>query len=287
MFKPPTFVDYSKFHNNLESLPLIKLGQTCTRANFEAEVITMADSYGLAKSTWAYPQAIAHVGRWNLSRNETGKYSAKNLLRDNVSKSDLNKGVYWFLMTEKRFLAKAYAQTEFCVFTPLILSAFKKMCGVQYSEWDPEELHLIVPPNLLEAMFCIPAEYSVGEIFQFRVTGLTIGSGPKAGQLKSAVTTHGLAHLPSEMLDGRPGPGSLPSLARMMLCQTWCAHPQNRSKYSILDPRDWDRMPPPLIDDTPEGVRTRPAKARLSMPDLDWLGEDLAPALGPEKMPWD
>jgi hypothetical protein len=33
-----------------------------------------------------------------------------------------------------------------------------------------------------------------------------------------------------------------------MLSQIWVAHPENRTKYMVLDPLNWDRVPPPLIE---------------------------------------
>lgn len=32
-----------------------------------------------------------------------------------------------------------------------------------------------------------------------------------------------------------------------MLAQIWVAHPDNRTKYMVLDPLNWDRVPPALI----------------------------------------
>jgi hypothetical protein len=40
---------------------------------------------------------------------------------------------------------------------------------------------------------------------------------------------------------------SLPKLVQIMVCQTWCAHPNNRTQYMVLNPLDWDNLPEPLI----------------------------------------
>jgi hypothetical protein len=40
---------------------------------------------------------------------------------------------------------------------------------------------------------------------------------------------------------------AIPALAGTMLCQIWVAHPSLRTEYMVLDPYNWDRMPPSLI----------------------------------------
>ena len=135
--------------------------------------------------------------------------------------------------------------------TPLILSAFKKLADVKYCDWDKQELHFVVGPDLLKAMTTTPPSYSREELLEFRVKGLITGDTAKRspGASKNPATTYNLYSLPREMPDGRVGPAELPVLVRMMICQTWCAHPTNRSPYMILDPLNWDAMPPPLISD--------------------------------------
>ena len=55
-------------------------------------------------------------------------------------------------------------------------------------------------------------------------------------------STYGLYKL------GQTELGTLNKLAQMMKCQTWAAHPTNRTKYMVLDPMQWDLMPPSLIN---------------------------------------
>lgn len=250
MFNKPRSRNFSGGGNNsIDSLPFEELAETCNFKNYEQIVEEWSNRYALKLKTWVYPQALARVGKWTLSRNESGLFSGKELIVKNCKTDEVNKGLYWFLMCDSRQLNKQYQQTEYCSMVPLILSAFKKFHNIEYSQWDREELHYVVSPKLLEAMTTVPPDYSVEELLQFRVKGLTMGTGSRnPGHQKSPVTTYNLHHLPKQLEDGRVGPGHLPPLTRMMLCQTWCAHPSNRSKYMITNPLDWDNMPAPLVD---------------------------------------
>lgn len=109
-------------------------------------------------------------------------------------------------------------------------------------------------------------EYSKEELIEFRNQGLTTQSGKDAGIQKSAISTYGIYGLSKQLEDGRTGLGSLPQLTRIMLLQTWCAHPSVRSKYSILDPNDWDNMPDPLIE---EDVLEPVSKSKLKI-EMPW-----------------
>ena len=252
MFKPQ-FSDYSKPKaNSLSALPIAELSEICTFGNYDIHVDSFISQHGLKLKTWFYPQALAHVAKWRLSRNESGHFSGKNLVIDNCKNDEFNKGLYWILMSKHRAVVKQYVQAEYCSMVPLVLSAFKKHCDTSYSSWDPEELHFVVDPKLLEAMTTVPPTYSKDELLQFRVDGLVVGETSKIrpGEAKNPVTSYNLHRLEKELSDGRVGMGGLPPLVRMMLCQTWCAHPQNRNHYMILDPLNWDRVPEPLIDDS-------------------------------------
>lgn len=232
-----------------------------------------SETYGLKHKSWLYHQLFAHVAKWGATRNEAGKISAQHMLKSNLTANPKNQGIYYFLMSDHRALQKQSSAEglPFCSFVPLILAAHKKINGIKYSEWDREEAKLVINPALYEAITSIPPEYTTEEILTFRHVGLTVKSGTKAGSLKSPVSTYGLNGLPWVVGtdDDRVGPGKLPQLLRMMICQTWCAHPQNRNHYMILDPLDWDRMPEALIQDTVDSEY------------------DPKPVQVLEKMPWD
>lgn len=248
MFNKPRIRDYTSRNNSIEALPFHELGESCTLKNYELLVAEWSERYAVKLKSWVYPQILAHIGKWTPSRGETGLFSARELIRANCQ-DNWTRGVYWFVMSDHRALVKQYAQTEYCSLVPLILSAFKKFQDIPYHSWDRKEIQWAVSPKLLEAMMTSIPDYTQEEILQFRVQGLTMGPGSRnPGYQKSPLTTFGLYHLPKEMPDGRVGPGSLPNLVKMMICQTWCCHPQNRNRYMILDPNNWDRIPEALVD---------------------------------------
>jgi hypothetical protein len=256
-FKPKSTTRYV---NDVKSLPFDDLEEATTK-DYGPQVEDFVQKYGLKQKSWVYPQVLAEVASWSYSRRGD-KIDTKEFLAKNCKQSARNKGIYWFLMWDRRALDKQYVHTEFCALTPLILAAFKKMHGIKYSEWmDP---HLVINPQLYGAITVDYPEYTTSELLEFRHQGLSVQTGKRAGVIKSAPVTYNLYGYPNELEDGRPHLGVLPQLTRMMLCQTWCAHPKHRSKYSILDPKSWDTVPPALIDESP--ISTPP----LEQQDTPW-----------------
>lgn len=273
MFQSRSF----KVVSNIESLPFAELAESC-RAVERAEVDTLVKEfcslYGIKHKSWVYPQVLARIGSWTLNKNSLGKYCALDLLKTNCSNSPFDMGCYYFATSNERGLDKQYLPTNapYSKLVPLVLAAFRKMRNIKYSEWDTDKLDLVVHTTLWQAMTCEYYPYSREDLLQFRDMGLTTGSGRNAGTIKSAVSTYNLNGLPAtwEVLDPETGeiavvsgPKLLPVLAKMMLCQTWCAHPQNRSSYMILDPLDWDRMPEPLVDADPLKPDPKPTMSKL------------------------
>lgn len=249
--------------NNIKDLPFEQLSLTFDsiyskniakgNAKVEAaaaasEAITdFASKFKLSTSTWFWPQVLAHIATWKLTKNEDGKYDPKSLLVDNCKNNHFNKGIYRVCTHQKRgdFLK---AQTSgdapyYCALVPIILAAFKKAKNIKYSEWDDEHLSLVVEPNLMQAMRdVLPESVSSQDILQARNKGLTVQSGPQRGTLRSAKTTYMLYGIGNTCL------GNLNRLGCIMATQIWCAHPLNRNEYMVLDPKNWDEMPPALVD---------------------------------------
>lgn len=244
----------------LDAIPWTELAEQASNLRSVPKVLqdaidSFSETYGLKHKPWLYHQLLAHVARWSPVRGPDGLLSAREMLRSNLSGNPVNQGIYYFLMSDHRALAKQSSPEglPFCALVPLILAAHKKINGLGYSEWNREEASLVINPALYKAATTAAPNYTTEEILTFRTIGLTVKSGDKAGTVKSPVHTYGLNGLPWVVSaeDDRAGPGQLPQLLRMMICQTWCAHPQNRNSYMILDPVDWDRMPPALVDSNP------------------------------------
>lgn len=277
MFQSRSF----KVASNIESLPFADLGNTCktmARADVDGVVKEFITKYGLKNKTWVYPQLLAYIGKWAPSRHPSGGYSALDTVKANCAKNEFSMGVYYFCTSNEKAVQKQYDKdgSPYCNLVPLILAAFKKMQNIKYSEWNRDKLDLIVHSRLYAAMTADYYPFSKDDLLQFREIGLTTKSGKSEGTTKSAITTYGLNGTPHEWKVTDPetgeivtveGPGTWPALTRMMLCQTWCAHPQNRNNYMILDPKDWDRMPEPLVE---ENI-TKPSKPEeFSMSKLPW-----------------
>jgi hypothetical protein len=171
-----------------------------------------------------------------------GTISGLQYLRDNLDpKSQRDMGIYRFLMMDKRsdYLDKMGTgeAKKYCTLVPLILYAHKLYNNVDYSRWERESLHYVVNESLCEAMLTETPQLSTERLLELRNIGLM-----QAGKPRSPSSTYSLYRLGDTELSECPG------LVRIMLCQTWAAHPSNRTKYMVLDPMNWDKMPTPLVD---------------------------------------
>lgn len=217
-----------------------KAGQLGVRTDF-------VDTYGLIEYPHVFmPQIITMLARMTLKRNENGLISGLQFRNDNFTTPTL-KGLYWFLMLDARssYLKTQYKGTnkEYCALVPTIMYAHKLVHGVKYSEWDPREISYVVNGQLAEAMCYEHEPFTADQLLYERKEGLTIRSGNNEGSQWSPVWKHRLSgpQLKEGILKDAP------YLAQVMLTQIWCAHPENRSAYMILDPMNWDRVPPALI----------------------------------------
>jgi hypothetical protein len=131
--------------------------------------------------------------------------------------------------------------TRYCALVPLILSALKQSQGIKYSEWSREGIVHAMGQSLADAALSEPPDLSVERLLEIREIGLTAKSGKTAGQTKPVLSSWTLTGIANTEL------GGLPKLASTMLTQIWCANPALRNNCMILDPRDWDNMPKPLI----------------------------------------
>lgn len=202
-------------------------------------------------------QIVAKFSKHKLNNlGSDGKICGLQYLKDNLDRNNpRDVGIYRFVMYNTRgdYLSK---QTEmpsrqFCGLVPIILYAHKLYNNVPYSSWARETLHYVVNSSLCDAMLSDPGEgtasdnyYGLGLETLQDLQNLALMQMNKAtGELKprSPTTTYSLYRLGDTAL------AHLPTLAQIMVLQTWCAHPTNRNKYMILDPKAWDTMPPPLV----------------------------------------
>ena len=226
-----------------------------------------------AFSSWMLPQIVAYYATWQLVLAE-GKIDPMQTARKNIQ-TPWEIGLWRTSTQLKRgSLVKMQSRPEYANYSalvPLILCAQKKYNGVKYSQWNVEEQCPLVDEALLEAMLWRDdAVYGLGSerVLEIRTQGLTIKSGPKMGQVQKPTGQWCLKGIKDTEY------ASVPTLAQTMLSQIWVAHPTLRSEYMILDPYNWDRMPPPLVNSEifkqPDPQTPQPRKAVEYTSYLPW-----------------
>ena len=211
------------------------------------EVFTrFAKDWNMPKNAdWFFSQTQARFAQLKLVKNSNG-YSAKALYLDHIAKSKELLAI-WHLV---RFSARSalvekqidVRYRDYCSLVPIIMAAFKRHNDIGYEEWDRSEVHGIVEEKLAQAMLLdeVP-QLTTEEWLAERDAAIMWKSGDKEGTPRNPATTYQMY----------PSKGSVllevPPLARIMLCQTWCAHPSNRTRLMVLSPTEWDGLPQPLV----------------------------------------
>lgn len=193
---------------------------------------------------WLLPQTLAMVARaTKLVYTEEGKLDALEMMKENQNLDNLGpeqtNELYKYLTLSPRseIIGKAEDFLEYSALVPLYMYAFKKYNNIAYSTWDKVQLRFSIDKGLYEAMISTPSEEAVGEgfcnLYDYRDQYCYNGLPPqKAWKIN---------------LTNNKEFDKLPRLTKVMLCQTWMAHPSLRNEYMILNPYDWDDMPDPLV----------------------------------------
>lgn len=232
----------------------------------DAEIQLWAKEYSLIlHATWFLPQAVAHFGTFQV------KPTVKEFLAANIS-SSWHKGLWRLATTKSRGIFWPDPQTRpenarYASLTPLILLGLRDSQNIPYEYWrGKENLNWLVGERLAEAMEYDPPDLSRDDLLEVRRIGCTIKTGTKAGTLKSAVGTWALSGLQKTLL------ADAPTLAPTILAQCWLAHPSVRNRAMVLDLKNWDNYPEPLI--TSEVLIQSDPKPKTKKPsnnDVPWL----------------
>ena len=227
-----------------------------------------------ANSEWIFGQMLAKFSTLSLTKSDTG-YDGNALLEE-IRKSPFLSG----MLVMCRFPTRGNwikDQTDpkyrdYCSLVPLIMSAFKKYKKINYSEWDRSTISSITEKELATAMLHeeLP-DLTVDQILEARTDGLTYKKDTKLGEVKPVKTTYRM-YISAEKGHGLE---SLDPMTQIMLCQTWAAHPSNRTEYMILDPLDWDHMPEPILSTVV--LKNAVASSKFDPPDT---------ILGADRVPW-
>ena len=205
----------------------------------------LAEQDGLTNfNTWMLPQILAHYGSWRLVKNSQGQVLPQETAKQNITTS-WHMGLWRVVTRLKRgSLVKLQGSpigVNYSSLVPIILAGAKRFQNVPYSRWQLAPDSRLVHQELLEAMFCSYNDLGSERLLEIREQGLTIKSGAKAGSVQKATSKWTLTGIQDTELHG------LPKLAVTMLAQIWVAHPSLRTELMILDPKNWDRMPQPLL----------------------------------------
>jgi len=197
-------------------------------------------------NSWMMPQMVARFGQFKPHYRD-GKVDALETALNNVGKDPKLRGMY--LAATKLPRGKLIARqnspqgAHYGALVPLVMAGLKKYQNIPYSQWSREGIKYAVDKNLAQAMMLETVPELTGErLLEIRTIGLTAKSGKTEGQVKNPLSTWALTGIGDTEL------GHLPKLAVTMLTQIWLAHPSIRNEYMILDPVNWDNMPPPLIE---------------------------------------
>ena len=206
----------------------------------------LAERDGLTNlNTWMLPQILAHYGSWRLVKNDAGQVLPQETAKLNIL-SPWHMGLWRVVTRLKRgSLVKLQGSAigvNYSALVPIILAGAKRFQNVPYSRWQLTPDSKLVHQELLEAMFAVCPDLGSDRLLEIREQGLTIKSGAKAGSVQKATSKWTLTGIQDTELHG------LPKLAVTMLTQIWVANPSLRTELMILDPKNWDRMPKPLVD---------------------------------------
>jgi hypothetical protein len=254
--------------NKLEAIPLDEIANQVDPKLLEAWV---AEQQLQTKEEWLWPQILAHYNRWNLILDTNNIVDIPKTLRINIC-SDWELGL-WRLVNRvnRSHLIKRQSHpssVNWSSLAPTILLAQRRDRGVPYQSWPLEGLDRVISKELYECLLWAshnPHFRDLGsqELIEIRQQGLLYKTGQKQGQYKSALTTWQLTGLPTPWRE-------IPRLAITMLTQIWVCHPQLRTQYLILDPWQWDRMPPPLLPDEIFSVVATEGPKHVKVADMPW-----------------
>lgn len=219
-----SFID----HNNIKACAMKLLPMIVTLLTKQELMTVSGEPYSAAK-------AQAGV--------EGSAISGRDLYLKLFQTDNTHRGLYEFLMfdTRSKYLETQYKgwSKEYCSLVPIIMYAYKLTRNIPYRHWNRADTIGIVNTKLADAMLWDGDIPSKEIILAARDEGLVVKTGAKAGTSRSPIYTH--------KLYSKHGLSDMPELAQVMYSQIWCAHPVNRSRFMILDPKSWDSTPEALI----------------------------------------
>lgn len=203
---------------------------------------------------WLIPQALETIHKmFLLERNEEGLFSAT--LSFEKTKCALTADEFKWLGGIVTYLTRPIRKEtignlvqiknpNLSALVPLVLSAFKMFRKIQYEEWDKADpkLNIFIDKPLLAAALA-NIDVSKDDLIFFREHSRVVQSGKTVGKVKELTHTVKIISTDNKEFN------ALPSLAKIMHCQVWVAHPSIRTDLMILDPNNWDNVPETLVEE--------------------------------------
>ena len=232
------------------------------------DIETLAEQHGLVNmNTWMLPQILAHYGQWQLVKNCQNKVDPQLTAKQNITKP-WHLGLWRVVTKLKRgSLVKLQGSpigVNYSALVPIILAGAKRYQNVDYTSWAITPDCRLVAEDLLQAMFCDYPSLGSDRLLEIREQGLTIKSGAKAGSMQKPTSRWTLTGIQDTELHG------LPKLAQTMLAQIWVANPSLRTNLMILDPKNWDLMPEPLLSSEIFIVPSKQQPELKAVVDMPW-----------------
>lgn len=223
--------------------------------------------YQIAARHWVLPQLYQHIANFKKTP-DCADYARLN------TKSTLDRGVFVLATHPQRgeLVSGQIRTPRYGALVPLLLAPHKEQSKTPYSYWQNKQVAL--DPKLQEVLHdcekyqaCV--DLGSDTLLQLLDLGLVYKSGKNMGKKRVAQTTWRIYHA----ADAPDCVKSLSVLSQAMLFQIWLAHPQYRLPTMVLDPRDWDSLPEPLVGSWNEYQREskQPAVEKPTpVTDLPW-----------------
>lgn len=216
----------------------------------------------------ALPEIVDMLGRLHVERDSSSKVSGLQFCKDHFNTPE-RMGIFRLLTLNSKsdFLEKQYKGDgrNYCALVPIIMYAQRKAKNIKYSEWNRDELKYIMHSKLAEAMLWEGEVPSREQLLADRDISLKYQSGTRVGQDRDPVTTYKLFGTRGTCYEG------MPEYVGVMLSQIWCAHPNNRTKYMVLDPINWDNVPQPLVNTEVFYKQSSEPTASIHQEDNPWI----------------
>lgn len=209
---------------------------------FEEAVFDMAKQFNFSKKAheWVLPQMQAFLVE-NLKLPATEEISCSEVYNIAWNDPKLLAIIEIFKISNRAPLLGVMTSEEcrdYSKLVPLVFAAYKKYAGINYSRWSREDCWKLIENKLADAITTQidGDEFTHEDILTARDDALLIKSGEKMGSKRNPMTTYMLYPSTESILY------RVNTLLQHILCQTWCAHPSNKSKYAILDTMNWDNQ---------------------------------------------